>query len=101
MDPISRRQVWSLIERAKRNRVIVLTTHSMEEADVLGDKIAIMSRGELKVVGTPLDLKQSRGDGYHLSVGIASPGDSDIINNVNEYFCKIPGKKRPHFVLKP
>ena len=39
MDPVSRRQVWNLIEKVKRGRVIVLTTHSMEEADVLGDQI--------------------------------------------------------------
>ena len=39
MDPVSRRKVWNTIERAKKNKVIVLTTHSMEEADVLGDKI--------------------------------------------------------------
>ncbi len=41
MDPVSRRQVWTIIERAKKDRVIVLTTHSMEEADILGDTIGI------------------------------------------------------------
>ena len=40
MDPVSRRQVWNLIERVKRGRVTLLTTHSMEEADILSDKIA-------------------------------------------------------------
>jgi ABC-type multidrug transport system ATPase subunit len=39
MDPVARRQVWNLIEKVKRGRIIVLTTHSMEEADVLGDRI--------------------------------------------------------------
>ena len=39
MDPVSRREVWNVIEKAKKNRVVILTTHSMEEADVLGDKI--------------------------------------------------------------
>ncbi len=39
MDPVSRRQIWAVIERAKKGKVIVLTTHSMEEADILGDKI--------------------------------------------------------------
>ena len=38
MDPVSRRHVWNLIQQLKKNRVIVLTTHSMEEADVLGDR---------------------------------------------------------------
>ena len=39
MDPVSRRHVWDLIEKVKRDRVIILTTHSMEEADILGDMI--------------------------------------------------------------
>lgn len=39
MDPISRRKVWDIIEAEKKDKVIVLTTHSMEEADVLSDKI--------------------------------------------------------------
>ena len=38
MDPVTRRQVWDVIERAKAGRVILLTTHSMEEADILGDR---------------------------------------------------------------
>lgn len=41
MDPVSRREVWNVIESAKKNKVILLTTHSMEEADILGDKIGI------------------------------------------------------------
>ena len=39
MDPVSRRKVWNIIEKAKKDKVIILTTHSMEEADILGDKI--------------------------------------------------------------
>lgn len=39
MDPISRRKVWDIIESEKKDKVIVLTTHSMEEADTLSDKI--------------------------------------------------------------
>lgn len=44
MDPISRRYVWDIIQEAKIGRAIVLTTHSMEEADILGDRIAIMAK---------------------------------------------------------
>lgn len=39
MDPVSRREVWDIIERAKKGRVVILTTHSMEEADTLADTI--------------------------------------------------------------
>lgn len=45
MDPVSRRHVWGFIEKMKIGRAIVLTTHSMEEADFLGDRIAIMAHG--------------------------------------------------------
>lgn len=42
MDPVSRREVWNIIERAKTGRVVVLTTHSMEEADTLADTIGTL-----------------------------------------------------------
>lgn len=70
MDPISRRHVWDAIEDAKQGRAIVLTTHSMEEADILGDEIAIMARGKLRAYGTSLRLKQRFGSGYQLAVAV-------------------------------
>ncbi len=45
MDPYSRRALWDLLKEMKKDRVIVLTTHFMEEADYLGDRIAIMAEG--------------------------------------------------------
>lgn len=47
MDPMARRALWKVLERHKQGRVIILTTHHMDEADVLGDRIAIMSLGKL------------------------------------------------------
>jgi ABC-type multidrug transport system ATPase subunit len=52
MDPMSRKHVWDMIQRIKKGRSIVLTTHSMEEADALGDRIGIMSRGTLIAIGS-------------------------------------------------
>jgi len=72
MDPISRRFVWDIIEESKPGRAIVLTTHSMEEADILGDTIAIMARGQLRALGTSLRLKQRFGSGYQISVAVAA-----------------------------
>lgn len=68
MDPISRRYVWDIIQEAKPGRAIVLTTHSMEEADVLGDRIAIMARGRIKAIGSSIRLKQKFGSGYQVRV---------------------------------
>jgi ABC-type multidrug transport system ATPase subunit len=63
MDPVNRRHVWGFIEKFKKDRVIVLTTHSMEEADVLGDQIAIMSKGRLVAINNSIALKNKFGSG--------------------------------------
>lgn len=68
MDPFSRRSVWELLQRRKKNCVMVLCTHYMFEADFLGDRIAIMSEGRLVCAGSPLFLKTRLGSGYILSV---------------------------------
>jgi len=67
MDPVSRRHVWDLIEQCKHGRTILLTTHSMEEADVLGNTIAIMGKGRLRAFGSSLHLKNVFGAGYQLT----------------------------------
>lgn len=66
MDPHSRRAIWELLRQSKQYRTIVLTTHFMDEADLLGDRIAIMTHGELACVGSPLFLKKHYGIGYRL-----------------------------------
>jgi ABC-type multidrug transport system ATPase subunit len=81
MDPHSRRQVWDLIEEMKgkkgkdygnsqfsRERVIVLTTHAMDEADALSDRISIVAHGELQAIGDSLSLKKQYGAGYTLTL---------------------------------
>ncbi len=73
MDPISRRYVWDIIQEAKVGRAIILTTHSMEEADILGDRIAIMALGRLRCIGSSLRLKQRFGSGYQVAVSV-QPG---------------------------
>ncbi|XP_060028822.1 phospholipid-transporting ATPase ABCA3-like isoform X1 [Erinaceus europaeus] len=66
MDPVSRRATWDLLQHYKRDRAILLTTHYMDEADVLGDRIAIMVKGTLRCCGSSLFLKKVYGVGYHL-----------------------------------
>lgn len=82
MDPVTRRHVWDIIEASKKGRAIVLTTHSMEEADILGDRVAIMARGKLRCIGTPIHLKTKFGAGYLVNVsvrredGMQQPGEA-------------------------
>ncbi len=68
--------MWSFIEQFKKNRVIVLTTHSMEEADVLGDRISIMTKGVIKALGTSVRLKNKFGAGYRITVVTESDPNS-------------------------
>ena len=51
------------INELKRDKIVVLTTHSMEEADALGDKIAMMSQGRLRAIGSSVYLKAKYGAG--------------------------------------
>ncbi|ONM04752.1 ABC2 homolog 15 [Zea mays] len=86
MDPITRRHVWDIIEEAKKGRAIVLTTHSMEEADILGDRIAIMAKGKLRCIGTSIRLKSKFGTGYIANVNFSGNGhmQSPNINSNTE-----------------
>lgn len=68
MDAISRRAIWDLLQQQKSDRTILLTTHFMDEADLLGDRIAIMAKGELQCCGSSLFLKQKYGAGYHMTL---------------------------------
>nr|XP_029724371.1 ATP-binding cassette sub-family A member 3-like isoform X2 [Aedes albopictus] len=66
MDPAARRILWNLLQREKVGRTILLSTHFMDEADILGDRVAIMAEGDLKAVGSPFFLKKKFGRGYRL-----------------------------------
>ncbi len=67
LDPEVRRLIWNIINEAKRARTIVLTTHSMEEAEVLCNRIGIMAKGTLRCIGPLLRLKEVYGRGFKLN----------------------------------
>ncbi|KAL5812256.1 hypothetical protein ACOSQ3_027206 [Xanthoceras sorbifolium] len=73
MDPYSMRLTWQLIKKKKKGRIILLTTHSMDEAEELGDRIAIMANGSLKCCGSSLFLKHRYGVGYTLTLVKSAP----------------------------
>ena len=68
MDPYARRATWDLLAKYKKNHCILLSTHFMDEADLLGDRIAIMAEGKLRCSGSPLFLKNLYGVGYHMTL---------------------------------
>jgi ABC-type multidrug transport system ATPase subunit len=73
LDPETRASIWGIINRAKVGRAILLTTHSMEEADTLSTRIAIMAKGSVKCIGSPLHLKSRFGEGYQLKLNLRDP----------------------------
>ena len=68
LDPETKRNIWALLDKVKRGRCIVLTTHSMDEADALCERIGIMSHGLMRCIGTNLHLKNKYGNGYKIEV---------------------------------
>lgn len=56
LDIISRTELWQIIKKIKKDTTIILTTHYMEEAEILSDKIAILDKGKLLVLDTPKNL---------------------------------------------
>ncbi|XP_022700727.1 ATP-binding cassette sub-family A member 17-like [Varroa jacobsoni] len=69
MDSESRRAVWEILQSERRSRTIVMTTHFMEEADILGDRIVFVAKGRLLACGSPMFLKRKFETGYNLRLG--------------------------------
>ena len=66
MDPEARRKTWDILQKARKGRTMLLTTHFMDEADYLGDRIAIMAAGKLVCSGSSLFLKKRYGNTGHM-----------------------------------
>uniref|UniRef100_A0A8B9KCT1 Cholesterol transporter ABCA5 n=1 Tax=Astyanax mexicanus TaxID=7994 RepID=A0A8B9KCT1_ASTMX len=79
MDPVSRHQVWTLLKNRRAGRVTVLSTHYMDEADILADRKAVISQGQLKCVGSSLYLKTKCGVGYHLRMSVTEVCEVDSL----------------------
>ena len=74
LDPDNRQHVWRIIQSLKTpDRLILLTTHSMEEAETLCTRIAIMAQGKVQCLGTSFQLKKQFDHGYVLSINLTQP----------------------------
>uniref|UniRef100_A0A672SD77 Retinal-specific ATP-binding cassette transporter-like n=1 Tax=Sinocyclocheilus grahami TaxID=75366 RepID=A0A672SD77_SINGR len=68
VDPYSRRSIWDLLLKYRAGRTVILSTHHMDEADLLSDRVAIISQGCLYCCGSPLFLKNCLGAGFYLTL---------------------------------
>jgi len=83
LDPPGRREIYGLIEELKREKkTIVLTTHYIEEAEKLCDRVAIIDHGKLIASGTPRELKQRSGDTTRLEVRLAKPAAKEALRQL-------------------
>ncbi|XP_067138203.1 LOW QUALITY PROTEIN: phospholipid-transporting ATPase ABCA3-like [Centruroides vittatus] len=82
MDPEARRLIWDLLLEIRQTCTILLSTHYMEEADALGDRIAIMADGSLKCCGSSIFLKRKFGTGYHLHISKGSSCNVEEVTNI-------------------
>jgi ATP-binding cassette, subfamily A (ABC1), member 3 len=90
MDTSARRFIWDLLKNYKNDRVIILTTHLMDEADYLGDRIGIMGDGSLLCCGSSVFLKNHFGHGYSLNFSKQSAkiGSKPMLNIIKKYVPK-------------
>ncbi|XP_075215102.1 phospholipid-transporting ATPase ABCA3-like [Lycorma delicatula] len=91
MDPESRREMWDVLLNIREGRTIIITTHFMEEADVLGDRIAIMDHGKVRCYGTSMFLKKVYGAGYLMTLLTKPQTDSNLITDI--VTNSVPGSK--------
>ena len=79
MDITSRRNLWEILKRQTDGKIIILTTHYMEEASVLGKRIGIINAGKMKCIGSPLFLIEKYGKFMSLNVTKEEDCDSNKI----------------------
>lgn len=79
LDIQARRQLWEMLRAQRKNRIILLTTHYMDEADILGDRIGIMTAGKMTALGSSMFLKSRFGMGYVMTIVKSNPAPNDKV----------------------
>lgn len=83
LDPQVRREIYDIIEELKRDKkTIVLTTHYIEEAERLCDRVAIVDHGKVITQGTPRELKQASGNNTRVEVRLARPESEEALKSL-------------------
>jgi ABC-type multidrug transport system ATPase subunit len=87
LDPANRRLLWDSIKRAKASRTIILTTHSMEEAEGLCDRLSIFVNGEMKCMGTPASLIMQYNAVYNVVVTTDNAAEQTRVGAIMAQLC--------------
>lgn len=83
LDPENKRQIWEILSNCKENKCIILTTHLMEEVEVLSDRIGIIVHGSLKCLGTQHKLKKEYGKGFKLVLNLSNV-NNEVMEHMNQ-----------------
>lgn len=78
LDPATTEKVWRAIEASKERKTIIITTHSMEEATELCDRVHMCTRGQLRTTGNPEELRLRLGTGYRISASVPESKVTDF-----------------------
>jgi len=89
VDVGTRRFIWDRIKEASKERVVMLTTHYMDEADALAQRIGIMAAGKLRVIGSPQHLKSTHGGGYRVELKAPAESEVGLTQLVNSLFTDV------------
>ena len=90
LDPISRKVIWEILQQLKaENRTIILTTHHLDEAEELAERICIMAKGKLLTLGSSDYIKKKFGIGYHLTIFMKDDVIDDMSLHIKNEIIKI------------
>ena len=85
LDPKNKREIWDILSHCKENRCMILTTHLMDEAETLCDRIGIILKGKIRCLGSQYKLKNNYGKGFKLCINLKPfTVESKFNNNVEE-----------------
>lgn len=93
LDPASRKMLWDVVKHAKQDRAIILTTHSMDEAEYLCDRIGIFVDGNFQCLGTTDELKARYGGSYMFTMTTSPENGNEVEDLVK---CLSPNAKKTY-----
>merc|ERR1711972_666519 len=83
VDVAAKRHLWRAVRQREQGQTVILTTHSMEEAEALSDRLAIQVAGRLRCVGSPAHIKATYGSGYQLELHVKGDAAFGSAGNVS------------------